>query len=535
MQKIILYAIIMALSLVNKVIAQDVQTIEKSKVWSERGSKPESYQMGLDKSKEYSSQDVLTLKSIKKDIKGFGNLMQTINPDLYLGKTIRMSGYVKSEDVKSWAGLWMRVDFYDVKVLAFDNMQNRAIKGTKDWTKYEIVLFVPKDATSISYGVLLDGTGQIWFKDIQLEIVDDAIPETGLTKGRNTKNISFEEKAEAIASNIELITNNEKNALKKEVEAIDLKVKEAEISAEKGQELKLKVAEERAKNIEDKVAVEEAKLVQLVKDKVDGKISSSDKKNYNGGHTITMGGNSNDSIGTQKEYNLTSFKIYNGEKDKIERKSKRTTSQFVFATGLNNVITEGESLSDSDFRVWGSHFYEWGFTYNSRILKNHNLLHAKYGLSLMYNNLRPTENRYFVRNGEQTDLVTGGVNFDESRFRNVFLVAPLHLEFDFSPKKTSKDGERTYFRTHESVRLGIGGYAGVRIKSKQILKYEIDDLDIKERQKGDFNVNDFTYGLSAYIGYKATSLYVKYDLNPMFQNNAVDQNNISLGVRFDFN
>jgi hypothetical protein len=30
-------------------------------------------------------------------------------------------------------------------------------------------------------------------------------------------------------------------------------------------------------------------------------------------------------------------------------------------------------------------------------------------------------------------------------------------------------------------------------------------------------------------------LYLKYDLNPMFKDNAIKQNNISLGVRFDFN
>ena len=29
---------------------------------------------------------------------------------------------------------------------------------------------------------------------------------------------------------------------------------------------------------------------------------------------------------------------------------------------------------------------------------------------------------------------------------------------------------------------------------------------------------------------KETSLYVKYDLNPLFKDNAVKQNNISLGV-----
>ena len=93
------------------------------------------------------------------------------------------------------------------------------------------------------------------------------------------------------------------------------------------------------------------------------------------------------------------------------------------------------------------------------------------------------DNRSFVVNGDQTNLVTNPINLKESRFRNVYLTAPLHLEFDFTPKKLSKDGTKTYFRTHESVRLGIGGYGGVRIKSKQILKYEADDIKVKEKQK----------------------------------------------------
>lgn len=152
----------------------------------------------------------------------------------------------------------------------------------------------------------------------------------------------------------------------------------------------------------------------------------------------------------------------------------------------------------------------------------------------MYNNLRPTDNRYFVKNGDVTELQTGFTNFDESRFRNVYLTAPVHLEFDFTPKKSDKDGN-SYFRTHQSFRLGVGGYAGVKIKSKQILKYEEDDQKIKVKQKGDFNVNDFNYGLSAYIGYGQLSLYAKYDLNPLFKDNAVNQNNVSLGLRFDFN
>ena len=285
---------------------------------------------------------------------------------------------------------------------------------------------------------------------------------------------TFEQQAKEIANNIEMITTEEKNALKKEVEAIDLQVKEGKITAENAQELKLKIAEERAKNIETKVAIEEAKLAQLVQDKVDGKITDTDQNPKKGGTIILLGGTRNDSIGKDRtEINIAGMKVYRGEQDNIERKSKRTTSQFVFAFGLNNVITDGENLEDSDYRVWGSHFYEWGVTYNSRIFKNNNLLHAKYGLSLMYNNLRPTDNRYFVKNGDQTDLVTSTIKLDDSRFRNVYVTAPLHLEFDFTPKKTNKEGN-SYFRTHESLRLGIGGYGGVRVKTKQILKSAIE-------------------------------------------------------------
>ena len=347
--------------------------------------------------------------------------------------------------------------------------------------------------------------------------------------------VTFEQRAKAISDRIELITKEEKTALKEEINTIDKNLEAGIITKTEALELKQKVADERAKNIELKVEVQQQKLQQLIQDKVNG-IVKSDTLNVakSGGTRIVMGGSSDNLGENQTEINLTSLKIYNGKQDYVEKQSKRTTSQFVFAAGLNNVITENENFKNSDFKVWGSHFYELGLTYNSRILKNHNLLHAKYGLSVMYNNLRATDNRSFVTTGNQTYLQTAGVDLDESRFRSVFLVAPVHLEFDFSGKKTDKDGN-SYFKTHDSFRLGIGGYGGIRVKSKQILKYEENGNDVKTKQKGGFNVSDFTYGLSAYIGYGATSLYAKYDINPMFKNNTIDQNNVSLGIRFDFN
>jgi hypothetical protein len=332
---------------------------------------------------------------------------------------------------------------------------------------------------------------------------------------------TFEQRAKVIAQNIEKITTEEKEALKKEVEDINQQLERGSITSAQAQEAKEKLAVQRAKNIEERTALEEQKLTALVKDKVDGKIEQNQDSMSFGKNRIYIRWE-RDSDYTKK------ICSYPGE--------QRTTSQFVFAFGLNNVITDGSfsSLDDSDFRVWGSHFYEWGVTWNTRIFKNDNLLHAKYGFSFMYNNLRPTQNRYFVKEGNQTFLETADVNLNESRLRNVQLVLPLHLEFDLTPKKVNEDG--TYrFRTHEHIRFGIGGYTGLNFKTKQILRYREDDILVRTKERGDFNASNFVYGLSAYLGCGPISLYAKYDLNPLFKNNPIEQNNVSFGLRFDFN
>jgi len=324
------------------------------------------------------------------------------------------------------------------------------------------------------------------------------------------ENRTFEKQVKSIASKIENITKEEKSALKIEVEDVNVALENGKITKEEAEAKKQKLAETRAKNIETRVAVEQEKLKDLVQEKVDGNITSIDSSG-------------------RKTFVIPAMKIINSN-NKIE---KRSTSQFVLAFGANNLVTNA-AVANSDFYYWQSHFFEWGFTYNTRIFQNHNLLHLKYGFSVMYNNICSTDNRYFVpTTNSQTNLEVFPYELEDSRFKNVYLVAPLHLEFDFSGNK-SKNGS-TGFSTHKGVRFGIGGYGGFRIKSKQKMYYNIDDDKIRIKTKGDFNANDFIYGVSTYLGYKETSLYLKYDLNPLFENNTIDQNNISLGIRFDFN
>lgn len=162
--------------------------------WYRAGSKPEMYQMRLDSTSESGNKKVLTIKSTQILTGGFGTLMQSFDPNKYLGKRIRMTGFMRSQDVESWAGFWLRVDpiIGEVgekrKSLSFDNMHDRPIKGTTVWKKYEIVLDVPQNAGNISFGALLDGGGQIWFEGLSFEIVDASVPKTGK---REEPNLDF--------------------------------------------------------------------------------------------------------------------------------------------------------------------------------------------------------------------------------------------------------------------------------------------------------------------------------------------------------
>ncbi|MEX0965958.1 MAG: hypothetical protein WD077_01875 [Bacteroidia bacterium] len=157
--------------------------------WFKAGDQPKSYEMGTDKGAGQDGKNAATIKSIDKSIKGFGTLMQNCLPGKYLGKRVRMSGLMKSKDVTEWAGFWFRVDQVNSQgALSFDNMQDRAIKGTTDWKKYEIVLDVPTKASNLAYGALLSGTGQIWFSNLKFEVVDNTVPTTD--NGKNNMPLS---------------------------------------------------------------------------------------------------------------------------------------------------------------------------------------------------------------------------------------------------------------------------------------------------------------------------------------------------------
>lgn len=152
------------------------------KGWGKTGLEPQNYEMHLDTSVKQSGNASATMRSTASITKeGFAAAIQSIKPDEFRGKRVRLSGYLKSEGVAEWAGLWLRIDSEDPAImLEFDNMDDRPVKGTSDWTKYEIVLDVPSEAAEIVFGFFLNGKGQIWADDLEIEVVGKDVVKTSL-------------------------------------------------------------------------------------------------------------------------------------------------------------------------------------------------------------------------------------------------------------------------------------------------------------------------------------------------------------------
>ncbi len=137
-------------------------------------------------------------------------------PNNYNGKSIRLSGYIKTENVTDgYAGLWLRID----PQIGFDNMNSRGITGTTDWKEYEIILPLnPKKTDKIVVGGLLVGKGKMWLDNLKVSIdgkdldnknieiyTREILPAEKDKEFDNGSNISFSNLTNQTINNLELL------------------------------------------------------------------------------------------------------------------------------------------------------------------------------------------------------------------------------------------------------------------------------------------------------------------------------------------
>ncbi|MDC6365833.1 MULTISPECIES: hypothetical protein [Flavobacteriaceae] len=330
----------------------------------------------------------------------------------------------------------------------------------------------------------------------------------------------YEGRIAALRVQKERIIEQEKEALKQEIKDINERLRKGNLSANEAQLLKEEVARKRALNIENRVAI------------IDNQIALLER---NEGNTLSL--SEMDTIPDDRvRFGIDidgkrAFSFNTRRWDRPIVYDRRTYSDIVFAIGLNNALIEGQSLSDSPYKIGGSRFFEMGWQWRTRVFRNSNWLRFHYGFSFQFNGLKPENNQYFVQNGNQTQLEEFEFELDKSKLRMDNLVFPIY--FEFGPSRYWENERSIRYSIRNQFRLGIGGYGGVNLGARQKLKYSRNGENIKDKLKRDYNTSELIYGLSAYMGFDEIALYIKYDLNPIFKDAAIEQNNISVGLRFD--
>lgn len=333
------------------------------------------------------------------------------------------------------------------------------------------------------------------------------------------ENKTAAEKEGSLKQKKEQIITEEKDALKKEVIAINTRFNNGEITAEEAEILKDKAAEIHALNIENKIAI------------LENSIALSER-----------GAVYQDTVNTYseegKEPSRLKIQVFDDEDSMIEittgqqkKYDKRTRSNLLVAFGFNNAIIEGQSIDKSPYKMGKSKFFEMGWTWSTRVLENSNAIRFRYGFAFQFNGLNPTDNMYFVQDEDLTYLEEFPGSLTKSKLRMDNLVVPIH--FEFGPWKKIDKGSYIRYSTRKRFKYGIGGYFGFNLRTRQKLKYSENGSKQKDKITQSYNTSNLIYGLSSYIGVDDFSFYVKYDLNNIFNDPNRKENNISLGLRFD--
>jgi AraC family transcriptional regulator len=144
--------------------------------WILTGQSPNKYEILADSEITVSGKPSVLLTAQKEAGQTWAASAQALSPERYLGKRIRMSGYLMTKDATR-ATMWLRIDGAKGP-RHMDNMQDRPVTGSTAWRRYELVLDVPSDATNIAFGSILGGNGSVWMDKVVIEAVDNTVPLT---------------------------------------------------------------------------------------------------------------------------------------------------------------------------------------------------------------------------------------------------------------------------------------------------------------------------------------------------------------------
>ncbi len=179
-----------------------------------------------------------------------------------------------------------------------------------------------------------------------------------------------------------------------------------------------------------------------------------------------------------------------------------------FETGLNNWVNKDNKFTldpYQDFELIPEK--SWVFTvnfiqFNIPFGKRNGLVT---GMGTTWNLYHFRNNVNITENDEGIIVAEPETNYELSK-NNLnlwYLNIPLIYEFQIPVKNNS------------GIHAGFGVVGSLKLKSKYVQKYN----GTKQKDKSDFQIPGFKYGLTFRIGYKYVNLFANYDFTPLFKEN----------------
>jgi len=165
------------------------------KGWSKSGTGAGSYIMKIKANEGLNNSNALVLEASKENILGSGAVIQTINASNYTGKRIKLSAFIKTENVKEFACLILcsqnnLADFWENTSVYED--KKTFLKGNHNFKKIECYLNVNYNFGNLVLGAMIKGEGKIWLDNFKIEILEN-LPDSVQIYSKEPQNTEFED------------------------------------------------------------------------------------------------------------------------------------------------------------------------------------------------------------------------------------------------------------------------------------------------------------------------------------------------------
>lgn len=214
--------------------------------------------------------------------------------------------------------------------------------------------------------------------------------------------------------------------------------------------------------------------------------------------------------------------------------SKRTRHSVNFDLGLNNYLSDGSFPDETNelysVRPWGSWYVGINSTQRTHVGGK---FFIEWGAGMSWYNFKFQSDNIIMSkdaNGVIFEEDTRDVSFVKSKLTASYINASFIPMLDFGGRGKKS---RVWDSYGSNFRIGIGPYAGYRIGSHSKLVYK-DSGREKDKNKDNFYLNNFRYGMRLQMGIRSTDIFFNYDMNELFSEKANNPklNAFSFGVIF---